>query len=118
MVRAHEARSRSRSSLGVVTEPSQRPGRSGAWKSEPAIGTRPIEAAHARQRSAASGVDGGPGDLDGAEAGVGQEAEGRLAEVIGRVRQPGHAPRARIRAIASVQASRGLGTSAGPPSPR
>ncbi len=51
--RDHEGparRRRSRSSVGVRIAPTQRPGRSGAWKSEPATGTSPSSSAQARQR--------------------------------------------------------------------
>ena len=95
--------------VGVVIEPTQRPGRSGAWKSEPAIGTRSSRSAQSRNRRPSRGRDAGPGHLDRAQAAVDERPQGLEPEIIGRVGQPGNAARARgSGAIASAQSSRGL----------
>ena len=93
-VRGRARRRRSRSAAGVVIEPTQRPGRSWAWKSEPAIGTRPSAAAQSRSRAPQAG-----GDRRGRRPRWrrGRRRPGRqrrLAEIIGRVGQAGDAPRA------------------------
>ena len=81
-------------SPGVVIAPTQRPGRSGAWKSEPAIGTRPSR----RPSRAAAAEPGGRSRARRPRSPRGPPSasvsERRQPEIIGRMGQPGDAARA------------------------
>ena len=77
----------------VVIDPTQRPGRSGAWKSEPAIGTRRQPVRPGAEASAPLGRDAGTGDLQRGEAAVDQDPQRRFPEIIGGMGETGNPTR-------------------------
>ena len=109
----------SRSAPGVVTAPTNRPGRSVAWTSEPADGTRPRWSAQSRQRLAEAGVNRAHRPRSRAQTGVGVGAERRFPEIIGRVGQTGNPAGPPDQGDRLVPGQPGLeGLAPGPSSPR
>ena len=104
--------------VGVRTAPTQRPGRSGAWKSDPAIGTRPYFEAHSRRRTPSFARTPGPSTSMEPRPPPTSVRRASSRRSKGGWASPATPPAPRMRSIAASQASLGLGTSAGPPSPR
>ena len=102
--------------VGGESAPTHRPGRSGAWKSEPAIGTRPSFAAQSRQRRPSRASR--PGRRPRWRRGRRREFGRSISQIVGRVGQARNAAGAADQGDGSAPGEPGLGDLAGPSSPR